>query len=248
MNYRDPKLIRILSAEYALGTLSGLPRQRFSRLLKTREDLRGEVRFWEARLAPLLGTLSPKAPRELVWAAIDRQINAVASPAPNQERLKRGASAFMQVWAVAASAAVVALSLQLYKQAHLPPPPAQVVTKIVTVEQKPPFVAMLQDPKSETVWMVALNPGQGTISVSTRGQYAVDTAQHSLELWVLGEPGQPPVSLGLLPDHGRRSLPMPAGVKMPDKPVLAVSLEPAGGSPTGLPTGPVLLTAPVVAL
>ncbi len=27
---------------------------------------------------------------------------------------------------------------------------------------------------------------------------------------------------------------------------LAVSVEPAGGSPTGLPTGPVILTAPLI--
>ncbi|SEQ33208.1 Anti-sigma-K factor RskA [Solimonas aquatica] len=245
MNYGNSRLKQMLAAEYVLGTLRGLPRQRFARLLKTRADLQAEVRFWEARLAPLLGQLPPKAPRELVWAAIDRQINA--QPPQAQARLKRGANAFLQLWAVAASVAVVALSLQLYRIGQQPPPAAPQVAQAEPVEHKPPFVAMLQDPKSETVWLVSLNPQRGRISVITRGQYALDKT-HSLELWMLGEAGKPPTPLGLLPATGKGSMPMPAGIRMPDKPMLAVSLEPAGGSPTGLPTGPVLLSGPVVAL
>lgn len=55
------------------------------------------------------------------------------------------------------------------------------------------------------------------------------------EVWLIA-PDAAPVSLGLIPD---RALSVP----YPDLPAgwtLAVSLEPAGGSPTGAPTGPVL--------
>ena len=58
------------------------------------------------------------------------------------------------------------------------------------------------------------------------------------ELWVIA-PGAAPVSLGLLGAD-------PLDVEYPRPPagwVLAVSVEPAGGSPTGAPTGPVILTA-----
>lgn len=60
------------------------------------------------------------------------------------------------------------------------------------------------------------------------------------ELWVIA-PGAAPVSLGLLGTD-------PLAVEYPRPPagwVLAVSVEPAGGSPTGAPTGPVILTAEV---
>lgn len=60
------------------------------------------------------------------------------------------------------------------------------------------------------------------------------------ELWVIA-PGAAPVSLGLLADG-------PLQVVYPVPPagwVLAVSLEPTGGSPTGAPTGPVLMTAEI---
>lgn len=57
------------------------------------------------------------------------------------------------------------------------------------------------------------------------------------ELWVIGADGVP-ASLGLLQGGTlTRDAVLQAGQ------VLAVSLEPAGGSPTGLPTGPVLATA-----
>jgi anti-sigma-K factor RskA len=58
------------------------------------------------------------------------------------------------------------------------------------------------------------------------------------ELWVIA-PGAAPVSLGLLEDR-------PLTVRYPVPPAgwtLAVSVEPAGGSPTGAPTGPVILSA-----
>lgn len=60
------------------------------------------------------------------------------------------------------------------------------------------------------------------------------------ELWIIA-PDAAPVSLGLLGDA-------PLQVAYPLPPagwVLAVSVEPAGGSPTGAPTGPVILTAEI---
>lgn len=62
-------------------------------------------------------------------------------------------------------------------------------------------------------------------------------AGQDYELWVIGADGVPS-SLGLLQDGQLdRDAPLQAGQ------VLAVSLEPAGGSTTGQPTGPVLATA-----
>ncbi len=60
------------------------------------------------------------------------------------------------------------------------------------------------------------------------------------QLWIIA-PGAAPVALGLLGDA-------PLEVQYPTPPagwVLAVSVEPAGGSPTGAPTGPVILTAEI---
>jgi anti-sigma-K factor RskA len=68
----------------------------------------------------------------------------------------------------------------------------------------------------------------------------------ALELWMLPD-GRAPVSMGLIPAAGidRLALRSPVGVALQDIPALAVSVEPAGGSPTGAPTGPVIYTGRV---
>ena len=80
----------------------------------------------------------------------------------------------------------------------------------------------------------------GTRLVVRRSEGAAAPAGEVHELWIIA-PDQAPVSLGLLGDA-------PLEIDYPVPPegwVLAVSLEPAGGSPTGAPTGPVLATAEI---
>lgn len=63
------------------------------------------------------------------------------------------------------------------------------------------------------------------------------------EVWIIA-PDAAPVSLGLLEGESL-SVPYP---QAPAGWTLAVSLEPAGGSPTGAPTGPVLATGTITEL
>ena len=70
------------------------------------------------------------------------------------------------------------------------------------------------------------------------GQPAATGQVH--ELWIIA-PDAAPVSLGLLTDA-------PLAVQYPIPPrgwTLAVSIEPAGGSPTGAPTGPVIIATEI---
>lgn len=62
-------------------------------------------------------------------------------------------------------------------------------------------------------------------------------AGQSYQGWVI-LPGRAPVSVGVMGDGM-----MEMAVALPDGTVFAVSLEPHGGSPTGQPTGPVILSA-----
>lgn len=63
------------------------------------------------------------------------------------------------------------------------------------------------------------------------------------ELWLIA-PNAAPVSLGLIEGE---SLTLPAPVTATGI-VLAISLEPSGGSTTGVPTGPVLVTGALIEL
>jgi anti-sigma-K factor RskA len=71
-------------------------------------------------------------------------------------------------------------------------------------------------------------------------------AGKSLELWAVPREGSPR-SLGIVQaEKHALKLPAPADQALGDIPLLAVSLEPQGGSTTGAPTGPVLYSGPCV--
>ncbi|MDP3525548.1 MAG: anti-sigma factor, partial [Hoeflea sp.] len=84
------------------------------------------------------------------------------------------------------------------------------------------------------------DPATGAFSI-TPAAFSPDDGK-SLELWLVPGEGAP-VSLGLVPgDGGRLVLDPGLTDRLTAGALLAVSLEPLGGSPTGGPTGPVLLS------
>jgi anti-sigma-K factor RskA len=109
-------------------------------------------------------------------------------------------------------------------------------------------VATLAPPRSDLVAMLTTADNRLSYEVASYGDTLQVTRVAGLpagagqvhELWVIA-PGAAPVSLGLLADQ-------PLVVTYPIPPagwVLAVSVEPEGGSPSGLPTGPVILMAQI---
>jgi len=105
------------------------------------------------------------------------------------------------------------------------------------VPPRPDLVAVLATADNRLSYEVA-SYGDRLQITRVAGVPAVAGQVH--ELWVIA-PGAAPVSLGLLAEG-------PLVVTYPTPPVgwvLAVSVEPAGGSPNGQPTGPVILTAQV---
>jgi anti-sigma-K factor RskA len=105
-----------------------------------------------------------------------------------------------------------------------------------TVPQ-PELVATLQGEGQPLV--IAASYAEGEITVTRTG--GPEAAAGSVyELWLIaGE--NAPVSLGLIEGE---TVNRPVA-NMPEGAVLAISLEPDGGSPTGQPTGPVLVTGVV---
>ncbi|MDZ5460576.1 anti-sigma factor, partial [Azohydromonas lata] len=122
---------------------------------------------------------------------------------------------------------------------------ALAVLVVRPVASPPPVIVVLQGAggaNASSPAFVASFAGDGR-SLVTRPLLPVNVAQdRALELWALPPQGAPR-SLGLISPQGVTVLPrerLPAAVLGPGTAALAVSLEPAGGSPTGAPTGPVL--------
>lgn len=225
MDYSRTDLAERLAADYVSGTLRGGARRRLEALLPAHPVLRAAVHRWQARLVPLTAILPPVAPRPEVWQGISRRLGfapPVSSAAPlrwwQQLSVWRGVSAF-------ATVAALALSAQL-----LTPVPVQ-----------PPLVVVLNPatPAADGLVrasFVASISGDGRAVVTKPLMQVSLQADRALELWAVPAEGAPR-SLGLIASDtatvqkGR----VPVGTA-----ALAVSLEPAGGSTTGAPTGPVL--------
>ena len=227
MNLVRPDRAGALAAEYVLGTLRGRARQRFERVARTNRALADAVREWEERLLPLAEALPPVVPPAHVWRAVQTRIGATPAPrTPFWSSL-----GLWRALAGAALAAVVVLSTVLLRPAPERPEGALVVV-LAGSDAKPALVAS------------ADRLGR-YLSVKAVGRLDVP-ADRALELWMLPQGGNPR-SLGLLDAAGtaRVLLAAPADEALRSIPALAVSLEPRGGSPTGLPTGPVLYTGAV---
>lgn len=224
MDYARPDRAEALAAQYVAGTLRGAARRRFEALLPGHPALRAAVRDWEERLMPLTASVAPVPPPPRVWAAIERRLFPAEAPAPWWRRLGTW-RAFSAAGAFASVALAVALLL---------PAPVQ-----------PPVLVVLQGTGGAAQGVdsfVASVSGDGRALV-TRALRPVDLqADRALELWSVPPEGAP-TSLGLIRGDGTTVVPksrLPQALLKGGTAALAVSLEPAGGSPTGAPTGPVL--------
>ena len=219
MDYSRPERADRLAAEYAAGVMRGGARARFEALLPSHPALRGALRQWQERLMPLAAVIPPLAPPARVWRRIEAALfakNAAGAPLAWWRRL-----AFWQ--GLSAAATVAALSLA----ALLANPPAQT-----------PFVVVLSSAGAGAAPSFVASFNADGRSVVTRPLVPVSIdAQRSLELWAVPASGAPR-SLGLISASGASVV--QRGRVARDTAALAVTLEPAGGSPTGKATGPIV--------
>jgi anti-sigma-K factor RskA len=229
MNYRDPKLRDMLASEYALGTLRGLARKRFERLMRDDADLRRNVLEWDERLAPMAQAVAPVTPARHVWRKIEQRIHESAPRTSLFQSLS-----FWRGLAMATTSFAFALLLFFGVAPQREPATS--------------YVAVLSDSKNQPVFTLSYIEGQRALSVAIVQTSSV-AADRSLELWTLPKGGAPQ-SLGLLPSSGRIQVKLATDQAraLPGIPAFAVSLEPKGGSPTGAPTGPVLYSGPLLRL
>lgn len=215
------ELVDRLAAEYVLGTLRGRARRRFERWLVS-PQVKSMVTAWEERLAGLEPALERETPPSTVWRGIESRLAL---------RSGRGTLRWL---AIAASVLLVAVLGVLL----LPSGPGLAPTYQATIAADPQTMQTIY-------WRVELLGSNEELRVRVEASHALEAGK-SLELWALPEKGNP-VSLGLLPAQGeeRRVLTPAQRAALVGTKNLAVSLEPAGGSPTGLPTGEVLHVAPL---
>lgn len=225
MNLRDkPALREQLAAEYVLGTLKGGARRRFESYLHDDAALRRTTAAWQDRLAPMGEFATPRTPRAQVWQGIARRLNL-----PRRARGWRlwpaDAFDFWRMLGVASTLAALLLATTLGTQLLRAPQLDYVST--LTDEQARPAVLVTGDRTHKVL----------TARLTDNARIAADK---TLQLWAIPKQGHPR-SLGLLAARGEAELALTERAIGDDVTMLAVSLEPKGGSPDPQgPTGPIL--------
>lgn len=224
MNIREnPVLRERLAAEYALGTLRGAARRRFDTWLRSDAALRAAVASWQGRLAILAELGRPVPPPAHVWSGIERRLLPMPS-IPWWQFWRLDASRPWAGLALAASAAAVVLAALLAGRGEAP---------------LPQQVAALADEQAHTALVVTADTGHRRLNVRVAHDLRVPD-DRTLQLWAIARDGTPR-SLGILPDNRSAELALDERAIGPDVILLAISLEPKGGSPNpAAPTGPVL--------
>lgn len=219
---REPEGDDLLAAEYVLGVLDPAMRPQVAARVERDREFAALVDAWTARLSPLDAGYAAAAPPASVKAALDRRLFSAAATA--KPSLWSSLAFWRGLSAAALALAVFAVVAPLLAPA---PPPAE------------RLVASLAAEGTDVRYVVVYDPVEGAVSLN---HLAGDRAAgRDFELWVI-EGDKAPVSAGVIAVGGNIHIVLSPDLaaRIAAGAVLAISMEPKGGSPTGAPTGPVV--------
>jgi anti-sigma-K factor RskA len=217
----------LLAAEYVIGVLPHAERARFAQRLSQDARLQQRVAAWERQFAHLNGEFEAAAAPASVWSRIEGRLF------PEQAQKPAGWWQSLFFWRSLASGALAAAAV--------------FATILLTqpADDGASLVAQLSG-ESDVKLVAYFDPKTATLRLNRTAGNAAEGRTH--ELWLIAG-GNPPVSLGILPDDSRNRIVVPPNLRpLLNDAVLAISDEPAGGSPTGHPTGAVLAAGPLTSV
>ncbi len=215
----------MLAAEHVLGVLDAGERAAAAARIERDSVFARLVDAWEVRLAGLAEAYLPVQAPESVKTAVDRRLFAAGAAAADRP----GLLASLAFWRVMTALAVAALLLFV----------ALPYLRAPTVEPQTRLVASLAAADSPVSYLAVYEAGTGKVGLShVSGDREPD---HDFELWMI-ESGSAPVSMGVIPVGSSVELVVADALRtgLAAGATLAVTLEPAGGAPGGIPTGPVV--------
>ena len=209
-------------------------------------------------VAALASSLLPSEPEPAPQMPAPPEAAVAATPAapPKIERsadivyLARAAQRWRGCTAAAgAIAALLAIYIGIEQFAPGLIPLSRQSQPVVATRTQPPgsrLVAVLQQEPTAPAFLLTVDPQSRTLIV--RRVSATPEADRSYELWLISSQFPTPRSLGVVGNDEFTQRPIPGNFDVATLRTAsyAVSLEPSGGSPSGVPTGPVLFTGKIV--
>lgn len=214
------------AAQYALGVLDNAARRRVEEDACRDQQPADAIESWTNYFLPLILALPSTVPPPEIWPRIEAALNADRYAVIDIVRPLQRRTRFWRWWGLGASVAAAVMALFIVASEPTEP-----------TEQ---FVAVLQPELTEAAWLIQLD--QFDLKAKARRLGPLTATAGSYELWLIPGQDATPRSMGLLPSGGESALSLSAALAstLSEGGTLAVSLEPSGGSPGGLPTGPVL--------
>lgn len=216
-----------LAGEYVLGVLPFSERRAAEERMTSDADFAALVAHWQSDFADLNSNYAPEPVPARLARIIEARLFADASAkAPSLW------SSLVFWRGLSVAAIVAAVGLAAVSSGLLP---------VGTAVPGEPLVAQLSGADSPIGLIATLEPGSDTLNFIPAA-FAPD-GEKSLELWLVPSDGSAAISMGLVPpDGGAVKIDKRLVSQLGDGALLAVSLEPPGGSPTGVATGPVLVS------
>lgn len=221
-------------AEYVLGVLDADTRAEVAREMTTSDEAATAVALWQRRLLPLVDVIADVAPAPYVWARIRDELQWDAPARTAIAPARKGLWNNLALWhwlGIGASAVAVALLVVVNLPPRLPAP----------IEAPAGYLAAtIQQDNGSTGWIATMDPQRGRIVV-VPGTPVAFAPGKAPELWLIPSGGKP-ISVGMIALDRPTTLTLGPALlaKLGTTALLAVSVEPPGGSPTGQPTGAVV--------
>jgi anti-sigma-K factor RskA len=228
----------VLAGEYVLGVLSSEARAKVAARIRSDRSFAAIVARWEQNLAELDQEYETVAPPNFILPLIETRLFGVGA---GRSRAMSGSGVMAGLWG----------SVTLWRSLALMSIFLLVGTALFAERPetpgggRAPLLAQMQGQNDAALSLVAhYTTGDGRLRLTPVANAAAEP--HSLELWMI-HGSDPAVSLGVIPQSGDGAVVVPDSLRpvLGDGVTLAVSLEPLGGSPTGVATGPVLAAGPL---
>ena len=235
-----------LAAEHVIGLLEGEERSEAERLLSSDAAFQRSVAEWQARFAEIDDTVTPAPPGDHLWGRIEGSMAASPTAALDADKPHAATSqtpvlvpdprnAFRALWrnlafwraaGLAGAFATVALAVGLgFLADRSGRKPVMIAVLLTEANQPGGVINAYRDGRAELVPFEGMQVPAG----------------HSFQVWAIPGPNQSPISVGVISEPHSLLLNLQRVPALAPNHSFAISVEPPQGSPTGLPTGPVLM-------
>lgn len=219
-------------AEYVLGVLDADARLAIEQEMAASPSVAAAVQRWQRQLLPLAEEIVPESPPARLWQRIREELQLEARPPELRvsgpdvgERLRFWRRLSLTAGALLAAACVAIVVLMVRR----PTPPAI-----------PYMASTITESGGRVGWTATMDIDKARMIIVPASPQGVG-AGHAPELWLIPQGGKP-IAIGVISATAPIAIKLEPALlaQLGPTAVLAVSVEPPGGSSTGQPTGPVI--------